>query len=95
MFGGLLNNTFYEEQRFGINLSEKPSIVRKNFRTIKRITMGARPLESVLKYEKLSIGKTRNAEDEFNRTYDNSARNDLFEDDIGMFVFVFPIQKGD
>ena len=68
MFGGRVRNTFYEEQRFGINRSEKPSLIRRNVRTIKRMVLDSRPLESILPHNKL-LGKV-NQDDELNKTFD-------------------------
>ena len=56
--------TFYEEQRFGINYSDKPSLVRRNFRKSKILMTSGRPLESVLKHPKLLDTNSRNIGDD-------------------------------
>lgn len=54
--------------------------MRRNFRTAKRISMGARPLESVIKYNKLGVEKSRNKEEEGNRTKDDFDKDPLGDD---------------
>ena len=71
IYGGKYKPSFYEEQRFGINYTEKRSLIRKNFTTVKRITLGTKPLTSVLNMDKFGKIESRN-EEEMNKTFDHN-----------------------
>ena len=63
---------FYQEQRFGINNTDKPSLVRKNFRSVKPMSLNAKPLDSVIRYSKAGIDISRNVPDDLNKTHDHT-----------------------
>ena len=87
VYGGKYRPSLYEEQRFGINYTEKPSIIRKNFTTVKRITLGARPLTSVINMDKFGIIESRNQE-EMNRTFDHQDFPKFNNDNKGKWAVV-------
>jgi len=59
--------TFYEEQRYGINYTDKPSLIRKNFFAPNRMVMDAKPLEPLLKVIK---GESKKSLHNLNRSFD-------------------------
>lgn len=58
----------------------------RNFKTVKRISIRARPLESVMRINKL-VNNSRNIEKEGHRTFDNNDQNNAGINKLTIIIF--------
>jgi aspartyl aminopeptidase len=88
IYGGNVLNSYYEEQRFGINGDDRPSLIRRNLHAIKRMALDAKPLDAILTKSKIVSSRNRTAdhEDNLNRTHEH--------EDFGAINKKIEVKKG-